>query len=295
MSQPRPTARKSLGQHFLHDEAVLNRIAALARPLPGSGLVEVGPGTGNLTAFLRGHGGPLVAIERDRRMVAVLAERFDGELELIEDDAARVNWGLLLGRADMGPAPTVVGNLPYNAASAILFALLESPVRPRRIVVMLQREVAQRLAAVEGTSAYGQLTVKVQMIADVQMRFRVGRGAFSPMPKVESAVVTLAPLAAPRHPLPDLGRFHRLLVAGFGQRRKTLARALHNGLALPMDEVREALIGLGLDERARAEALSVHRWADLAVALDPLMLERAGQPPRRRERRQGHELSWEDA
>ena len=274
-------ARKALGQHFLHDTRVLQRIAALAAPVAGSGLLEIGPGTGNLTALLLEHGVTLRAIEKDRRCVEVLRAEFGARLDLREADATRVDWAELLGEATMGPAPVVVGNLPYNVAAPILFGLLESSVRPQRIVVMLQREVADRLLAGPGSSAYGQPSVKVQMVADVRLGLRVGRGAFTPAPRVDNAVVVIEPLAAPRFPVPDIRRFGRLVAAGFGQRRKTLANALSNGLGIDGDVVRAALTGLDLDERVRGEALSVERWAALCRSLDAVLID-AQRPKRER-------------
>ncbi len=265
-------ASKALGQHFLHDQRVLEKIAAFAKPPAGSGLLEIGPGTGNLTEWLLAHGAPFITIERDRRMLKPLRERLGEDFELIHGDAAKIAYGPLLRRVEMGPAPVVVGNLPYNAAVPILFRLLEADPGPARIVIMLQKEVARRLAATASTSEYGQLSVKVQMVADVRVLLRVGRGAFAPPPKVESAVVALTPLATWRHEVPHKGRFTRLLVAGFGQRRKTLARALHNNLGLAPATVHDALVSIGHDHRARAEALSVAEWAALASALELAML-----------------------
>ncbi len=266
-------ARKALGQHFLHDTRVLQRIAALAAPVAGSGVYEIGPGTGTLTAHLLEHDGNLRAIEKDRRCVALLRDRFGERLDLIEGDATRVNWADQLAEADLGPAPVVVGNLPYNVAMPILFGLLGSAVRPHRIVVMLQREVAERLLAAPGSSAYGQPSVKVQMVADVHFGLRVGRGAFTPPPRVDSVVVVIDPLAAPRFPVADIDRFGRLVAAGFGQRRKMLVNALSHGLSLDPKPIRAALVELGLDERIRGEALSVERWADLCRPLDALLVD----------------------
>jgi 16S rRNA (adenine1518-N6/adenine1519-N6)-dimethyltransferase len=242
-------------------------------PPQGSDVVEVGPGTGNLTEALlavraeRGTPvGALRTIERDRRMREVLADRFGDAVQVIEADAAAVDWGEVL--ADLGERPTVVGNLPYYAALPILFAVLEAPRPPARLVCMVQREVADRLLARPSTPDYGQVSVKVQMRAEVRLGLRVGRGAFTPVPKVESAVVVLDLLAAPRFPVPDWARFSALVTAGFAQRRKTLSNSLTATLGLAAADVREALGRLGLDERIRGEALSVAQWAALAGALD---------------------------
>ncbi|MCO4762654.1 MAG: ribosomal RNA small subunit methyltransferase A [Myxococcales bacterium] len=262
--------KKSLGQHFLHDQGVLSRIAALARPEPGSGLVEIGPGTGNLTEHLlqRAAGAPFVAVERDRRMPALLAERF-GTLAIVEGDAVQVDYAALIADNDLGPDPVVVGNLPYNAGVPIIFSVLAA--RPKRIVVMLQKEVALRLAAASGSKTYGQVSVKMQLLADIRVAFKVGRGAFSPPPKVQSAVIVLTPLPSLRHEVPSQKRLWRLLEAGFGQRRKTLARALSNTIKVPKEAVQEALVALGQPATARAERLDLATWAALATELDPLL------------------------
>lgn len=261
--------KKSLGQHFLHDEAVLARIAALASPAPGSGCVEIGPGTGNLTEhLLRGMqpDQPLLAIDLDRRVPVVLAERFGERVQVQLADAAECDWAALL--AGLGPAPTVVGNLPYYAALPILFAVLESSVPAARLVFMVQKEVADRLVAGPGPTS-GQVSVKLQMRADVKLAFKVGKGAFQPPPNVESAVVVVSPLAAPRYPILDWAAFSALVSAGFGQRRKTLANAVGSGLGLSGAVLREALANAGLDERVRAEALSLAEWSRLFAALQP--------------------------
>ncbi len=271
--------KKALGQHFLHDQGVLARIAALAAPVPGSGLIEIGPGTGNLTAHLLPHledpsgrtpPRPLVVVERDRRMPELLRERFGAErIRVEEGDAVQVDYAAMVAAHGLGPEPVIVGNLPYNAGVPILFATLQA--RPKRVVAMLQKEVTDRLAAQPGTSSYGQLSVKMQLLADVRVAFKVGRGAFRPPPKVISAVVVLRPLPSLRHDVPDRERLWRLLEAGFGQRRKTLARALGNTLKLPRDLVQQALVDLGHPPLARAERLDLASWAALAHALDPVL------------------------
>lgn len=261
-------AKKSLGQHFLHDAATLRNIAALCAPKPGSGLVEVGPGTGNLTAHLLALGAPLVTVERDRRMLAVLAERFGTDLPVLEGDAAQIDWNALLSRPELGPCPVVAGNLPYYAAMPILFAVLEARPRPARIVIMVQREVANRLLAKPSTPDQGQISIKVQRIADVRLGLRVGRGAFSPPPKVESAVVVIEPLAEPHEAVPDDQRFSALVSAGFAQRRKTLTNSLQSSLGIGSAQSGAALAQLGIDVRVRGEALTVAQWAALARLLD---------------------------
>lgn len=281
MTRPALRPNKALGQHFLHDAGVLGRIAALAVPPPGSGVVEIGPGTGNLTAHLiaalspvAGAPLPLTLVELDRRAPDALRARFaqfapaDGQpfcrIELA--DAVTVDWPLLLSDPLLGPRPVVVGNLPYNAAMPILFALLDLPRPPERLVFMVQREVADRLVAGPGNRDRGQTSVKVQLRAAVRMAFKVGRGAFQPPPNVESAVVVIEPYAVPPHDLPRWPHMARIITAGFAVRRKTLANALQIG-GFAEDTARGALAVAQVDGRARAETLTLAQWADLGRAL----------------------------
>ena len=272
MTRPALAPNKSLGQHFLHDQKVLRRIADLAVPEPSSSLIEIGPGTGNLTEHLidvlkaSGNAQRLCLIEVDRRTPAVLEQRFGPVFDLVMGDAADLDWSGRIHAGEWGPRPVVVGNLPYYAAIPILFALLEASHRPARIVAMIQREVAERLVAKAGDSERGQVSVKMQWLADVRMAFHVGRGAFQPPPKVESTVVVLEPLAAPRLPAGDWAATSKLITAGFAQRRKTLVNALDNA-GYPAERVRQALTAAGLDLRIRAEAIDLPGWSALTLAL----------------------------
>lgn len=280
MTKPLLQPHKSLGQHFLHDQSVLRKIAEAARPAAGSGVVEIGPGTGNLTEQLLALFGPprprppLVLVELDRRTPAVLAERFaawsDGGgpfCPLILADAAQADWPAILADPLLGPQPVVVGNLPYYAALPILFALADLPVPPAKIVVMVQREVAERIAAQPGTPDRGQVSVKLQLRAGVKVALRVGRGAFQPPPKVESAVVVLEPALRPAlGELPPWQPFSRLITAGFAMRRKTLANALRLG-GYRAAAVEAALAQAEIDGRARAEVLTLPQWVRLGWQL----------------------------
>ena len=275
--------RKSLGQHFLHDERVLAKIAALSLPSAGSGIVEVGPGTGALTAFLVELGVPLHAVERDDRLPDLLRARFGDALTVHPGDATALDWDALLREPGLGPRPVVVGNLPYNVGAAILMRVLELGGRVDRMVVMLQREVAERICADSPRHpAWGLLSVHAQWRAQTRMCFRVGPGAFRPPPKVDSAVIALEPRAAPPHAVPDLDRFDRLVNAGFGQRRKQLVVALHNTLHLDRATVQTALQSAGLPVDIRAERLDLAAWAAMANALDDAIANVVVPPPRRR-------------
>ncbi len=281
MTRPALRPNKALGQHFLHDAVVLGRIAALAAPAPGSGLVEIGPGTGNLTAHLiellprlPGQPLPLTLVELDARAPEALCTRFaalaaaDGRpfcrIELA--DAVTVDWPALLRDPALGPQPVVVGNLPYNAAMPILFSLLDLPTPPMRLVFMVQREVADRLVAGPSHPDCGQISVKVQLRAAVRLALKVGRGAFQPPPNVESAVVVIEPFAAPVFAMPPWPMMARIVAAGFAARRKTLANALQIG-GFAERAVRAALVAAQVDGRVRAEALTLAQWASLGRSL----------------------------
>ena len=255
-------AKKSWGQNFLGDEAILDHIARLAVEAAGERIVELGAGLGHLTARLAALGADVVAVERDRDMAEVLRAELGGRAALLEADAARLDYARLArewpGRVSEGGKLAVVGNLPYHLTSPILFSLLDQPVTVSRAVFLLQREVAERLAAEPGTKEWGLLSVLLQHRADVSVELRVPRGAFLPPPKVESAVLRVA-FRAPRAAVVDEARFRRLVKAGFAQRRKVLANALA-AVGEP-GRVQAALAAAGVDPRRRGETLTVEEWA----------------------------------
>lgn len=250
-------ARKRFGQHFLHDPAVLDRIVAAIDPRPGDNLVEIGPGHGALTALLLARAGRLTAIEIDRDLVGPLRERFGDALSLIEADALRADYTALAGGAPL----RLVGNLPYNISSPLLFTLLagEAPITDMHF--MLQREVVDRIVAAPGTRDYGRLSAAVAARADAMPLFTVGPGAFKPPPRVESAVVRLRPRPAP-FDLSDAAAYDRVVTAAFGQRRKTL----RNALSALLDA--DAIATAGVDPGARAETVTPAQFAALARLLN---------------------------
>jgi 16S rRNA (adenine1518-N6/adenine1519-N6)-dimethyltransferase len=255
-------AKKSWGQNFLGDEHVLDDIARLAVESPGERVVELGAGLGHLTARLVARGAEVIAVERDRDMARVLRAELPA-VTLLEADAASLDYAALAG----GRPIAVVGNLPYHLTSPILFALLDQPGPVSRAVFLLQREVAERLAAAPGTKDWGLLSVLLQQRAHVTVERRVPPGAFLPPPEVESAVLRAAfraPAVAPR----DEARFRRLVKAGFAQRRKVLANALAGARVAPPEAVARALAAAGIDPRRRGETLSVAEWVALERALD---------------------------
>ena len=264
-------AKKSWGQNFLSDPAILDGIARLAVERPGEVVVELGPGLGHLTERLVAHGARVVAVERDRDMARVLRAELGDAVSLVEADAARADLAALGRLAPGGPAPgrvAVAGNIPYHLTSPILFSLLDQADAVSRAVLLVQEEVAERLAAAPGSKAWGVPSVLLQQRGPVGIERRVPRGAFHPPPRVDSAVVRIdlqgrAPACA------DPDRFRLLVKAGFGQRRKTLRNALEAGRVAPPEALRAALERAGIDPSRRGETLSVEEWEALDRALGP--------------------------
>jgi 16S rRNA (adenine1518-N6/adenine1519-N6)-dimethyltransferase len=265
-------AKKTWGQNFLGDARVLDDIARLAAPREGETVVELGAGLGHLSARLLSRGAKVVAVERDRDMVRVLRAELGERIEILEADAARLDWPELASRYGTPDLPgsasrlAVAGNLPYHLSSPILFSLLEAATSIRRAVFLLQREVAERLAAGPGDENFGLLSVILQRHADVEVARRVPAGAFWPPPRVESAVLC-ASFRPPAEPVIDEGRFRRLVKAGFGQRRKTLRNALEAARIAPAERLGAAMAAAGIDPGRRGETLSLGEWAALERAL----------------------------
>lgn len=257
--------KKDWGQNFLRDEVVLARIADAADVGEGDRVVELGAGLGHLTACLAETGAEIVAVERDRDLVPVLEETFASAptVRIVAADAKTLDLGAL--RAG-GPRLVVVGNLPYHLSSPILFHLLDARAEVEAIVVMVQKEVAERLAASPGSKAYGVLSVRFQLHFEVEAVFDVPPSAFVPPPKVTSTVVRLVAREAPLADPGDPEVFRRVVAAAFGQRRKTVQNAL-KGLVPDAEARRAALVQAGIDPGARAETVPVEGFAALARAL----------------------------
>jgi 16S rRNA (adenine1518-N6/adenine1519-N6)-dimethyltransferase len=247
--------RKALGQHFLHDPKVVQRIADLADLTRDDLVVEIGPGLGVLTHELAARAGKVIAIELDTRLAEYLRGQFrDSNVHVVHGDALAVDYRCLTS----GRPYVVVANLPYSVATALIERLLTGEHPPERLIVMVQREVAERLAARPPDAA--SLSVIAQLYATPRIAFRVGAGAFVPPPKVESAVVVLE--RRPHIPLPrdERDRFSRLVRAGFAQRRKRLGNALAAGLGVRKEDVEAALRARGIDPSRRAETLELEEW-----------------------------------
>ncbi|MEQ8482841.1 MAG: 16S rRNA (adenine(1518)-N(6)/adenine(1519)-N(6))-dimethyltransferase RsmA [Pseudomonadales bacterium] len=248
-------ARKRFGQHFLTDDGVLERMVRSIAPAADDLLLEIGPGHGALTEYLYGTTARYAAIEIDRDLVPMLRARFE-HLELVSGDVLRVDLNTVFGAGD--ERWRVAGNLPYNISTPLLVKLLDHLPRIRDMHFMLQREVAQRLAAGPGSKAWGRITVLVQYHCEVASLFEVAPESFEPPPRVWSAVVRLTPRSE-RLPVADPDSFDRVLRYAFAQRRKRLSNALQS---LSPDWARA-----GVDPGRRADDLSVAEFVALANTL----------------------------
>jgi len=259
-------AKKSWSQNFLVDERAYRAIVSACQLEPGDVAVEIGAGLGTLTSHLLATGAEVIAIERERDMCAVLQAELGSHprLTLHEADALSVELASLLDGRSPPRKLVVVGNLPYQIASPLIFHCLAQRSLLRSLVIMIQREMADRVLASVGSDAYSALSAQVQMLARVDLVCHVGRRGFIPAPKVDSTVVRLQPFAESRVPVRDLSQYQAVVRAGFSQRRKMLRNALAAQLgegALP------ALQASGIDLSRRAETLSVSEFARLADAL----------------------------
>lgn len=245
-----PVPKKHLGQHFLHDPGILGRIADALEIEPGDTVLEIGPGPGGLTAQLYRRAGRLVAIEKDPELVPNLRTRFP-TMELVEGDALDLDWHALTG----GGTVRIAGNIPYNITSPLLELAL-TPPRPAKIVFLVQKEVADRVASPPAGPDYGALSVGIQAVAKVERLFTVPAGAFTPRPKVDSAVLRLTPLGEPLVPDDEVTRFRRFVVGLFGFRRKQLGRGLRELTDAPAETVQGWLAAAEVEPSLRPEVLS---------------------------------------
>jgi len=253
-------ASKALGQNFLLDEQLLDRIAAIPGPLAGQKVFEVGPGPGGLTRALLRAGAEVVAVERDRRCLPALADlsaAFDGKLRVIEGDATEID-----ARELVGDGAHIVANLPYNVGTALLIGWLSCAWQPwwASLTLMFQQEVAERIVAPVDGDHYGRLAVLAQWRSTARIAMKVHRSAFTPPPKVMSAVVHIVPTEEPAGV--NLRILERVTAAAFGQRRKMLRQSLKS-----VPGALEALAELGIDQQRRAETVSVPEFVALARIL----------------------------
>lgn len=258
-------ASKALGQNFLLDGQLLARIAAVPGKLAGERVFEVGPGPGGLTRALLHAGAAVVAVERDERCLPALAElgeAFPNKLRIIDGDAMKVD-----AQAEAGEGAHIVANLPYNVGTALLIGWLEADRWTpwwQSATLMFQQEVAERIVAGPGSSAYGRLSVLAQWRSSARLAMKVHRSAFTPPPKVMSAVVHIVPQDAPEGV--DAPLLSRITAAAFGQRRKMLRQSLRG-----LPGALEALAECGIDSERRAETVSVEDYVRVARALGSLI------------------------
>lgn len=256
------SASKALGQNFLFDEQLLDRIAAIPGNLDEELVFEVGPGPGGLTRACLRAGAQVIAVERDDRAMPLLAElsdAFPNKLQVLADDALNIDVNAVTG----GRPYHIIANLPYNVGTLLFTRWLEPAAWPpqwKSLTLMFQQEVAERIVAPVGSSAYGRLAVLAQWRCNVKIAMKVHRSAFTPPPKVMSAIVHLTPADEPAGVNPRI--LSRLTEKGFGQRRKMLRQSLKG-----MDGAIDACEALGIDPTRRAETVSVAEWVTLARAL----------------------------
>lgn len=255
------SASKALGQNFLFDEQLLDRIAAIPGPLAGQNVYEVGPGPGGLTRALLRAGANVLAVERDRRCLPALAElsdAFPGQLRVIEGDALKIDPA-----KEIGVPFHIASNLPYNVGTALAVGWLGGDTWPPEwlsLTLMFQREVADRIVAVPGTDAYGRLAILAQWRAQAKIAMPVHRSAFTPPPKVMSAVVHITPSAAPEGV--RMSVLEKLTAAAFGQRRKMLRQSL-KGLPGAL----EATEAVAIASDRRPETVTIEEWCLIARAM----------------------------
>lgn len=259
---------RALGQNFLADPNTARRIARLAGVGPGDRVLEIGPGIGSLTVALLEAGADVTALELDQHVIPALEETVGTDaVRIVRGDALRVDLDELLATAKREPADrtegpwNLVSNLPYNVATPIVMRFLEAAPAVSSMLVMVQREVAERMAAGPGTKAYGAVSVKVAYFARARVVGLVSPSVFLPAPKVESALVRIIRHPRPPVEVPSEARLFALVRAGFGQRRKMLRGALRGELGTDAERV---LTSAGIDGHARAETLTLDQWAALA-------------------------------
>ncbi len=263
---------RALGQHFLRDDAVAERMVGLVQPTQRDLVVEIGPGLGALTGRLARAAGRLLALEVDQAMAAALHERFAdlAHVEILAADARSFNYaGLSALKPDPAGRVVVVGNLPYSVGKPILQALVEAGPVLDEMALMLQKEVAERVAADPGGKTYGSLSVLTQLSCEARLAFTVPPGAFRPPPQVDSAVIHLHVRRGAPVPVGDRARLRAVILAAFGPRRQSLANALASGLGLSAERARAMCAAAAIDASRRAETLSLAEFARLAEVSDP--------------------------
>jgi 16S rRNA (adenine1518-N6/adenine1519-N6)-dimethyltransferase len=257
-----PPVRKRLGQHFLTDRHALARIVDALDPHPGETIVEIGPGRGAMTDLLVSRAGKLVAVEVDPLLVPILRERYQQfeHVRIEEGDVLECDLPSLVSGAW-----ALVGNVPYYITTPIIFRALRSP-RPSRMVFLVQKEVAERVAAPAGDPQYGALSVNVQALAHAEVVGKVGAGAFHPRPKVDSAILRITPRAVPLVTPGEEADFSRMVQAAFGQRRKQMRRVVRQLFSAGAAQAEQLCESAGIDPQARPETLAPEAFVALLRA-----------------------------
>lgn len=252
-------ARKRFGQNFLHDPGVIERIVRAIHPKPDDAIVEIGPGLGAITEEILAVNPRLQVVELDRDLIPILRTKFFNypEFRVHQADALKFDFSQLTD----GKPLRIVGNLPYNISTPLIFHLLSQAGVVQDMHFMLQKEVVQRMAAVSGDNNYGRLGIMTQYFCKVQPLFEVGPGAFRPSPKVDSAIVRLVPYTELPHPAKDLGTLQAVVRTAFNARRKTLRKALGGMVSV------EQLQALGINDGLRPENLSLADYVSIADLL----------------------------
>lgn len=258
---------KSLGQNFLIDENVLEKIISGANIDKSTNVIEIGPGFGTLTQRLCQNAKKVVAIEIDKTAIPILKnnlEDFDN-INIINDDVLKCDLKKIIKDEFGGGSVTIAANLPYYITTPIIMHILESRIDAENLCIMIQKEVAERIVAKEGTKDYGALSIAVNYYAVPRMICHVPPSSFIPMPKVSSAVISLDIRKEPPVSVNSEKGFFKVVKAAFAQRRKTLLNALSNSPAIPMakDEILNVLIECGIDEKRRGETLTLQDFADI--------------------------------
>ena len=248
------TARKRFGQNFLHDHSIIYNILAHAHPVAGEHWVEIGPGLGALTLPLLESGAKLDVVELDRDLVSRLQKQFADRSNLTVHSADALNFDFA-ALAQAGEKLRIIGNLPYNISTPLMFHLLETTDCVEDMHFMLQKEVVDRICAEPGSKKYGRLSVMMQYYCENELLFDVPPESFDPIPQVMSAIVRLTPHAQPPVDISDMKSFSQLVTQAFSQRRKTIRNSLKNFIA------EQQIIDLGIDANLRAESVSLAEFA----------------------------------
>lgn len=269
MKQNNITANKNLGQNFLINEDVVDSIVENAEITKNDLVIEIGPGLGTLTSRLLEKAGKVICVELDRKMIAILEKRFKlyENLELINDDILKINLNQLISQNKINEIKHVkiVANLPYYITTPIIMKLLEERLDIESITVMIQKEVAQRLAAKPGTSDVGSITYTIWYYTEPKIVLEVPKESFIPAPEVTSSVIKLDILKQPRIEVKDEKQFFKIIKVAFMQKRKTLINALVNGKVFQnKEDAKKCLDELKIDEKIRGEKLTMEQYKNIA-------------------------------